>query len=53
MSVAAAPELNRLGRTGLSVGSAFRAFRRTFECPSCFDAILALSHSCLNQGQRR
>lgn len=53
MSVAAAPELSKLGKTGLSVGSAFRAFRRAFERLSCFDTILALSHSCLNQDQGR
>lgn len=49
MSVAAAPELNKLGKTGLSVGSTFRVFRRTFERPSCFDTVLTLSHSCLDQ----
>lgn len=41
MSVAAGTELNKLGRTRLSVGSAFRAFRRVFERLSCFD-----THSC-------
>lgn len=49
MSVAAVTELNKFGKTGLSVGSAFRAFRRSFERLSCFDTILALSHSCPDQ----
>lgn len=49
MSVAAAPELNKPGKTGLSVGSTFRVFRRTFERLSCSDTILPLSQSCLNQ----
>lgn len=34
MSVAGAPEVNRLGWTELSVGFAFRVFRRAFECLS-------------------
>lgn len=32
MSVAAAPEIIKLGRTGLSVRFVFRVFRRAFEC---------------------
>jgi hypothetical protein len=34
MSVAAVPEINKLGWPELSVGFAFRVFRRAFECPS-------------------
>lgn len=53
MSVAAVPELNKLGKTGLSVGSTFRVFRGAFERLSCLDTILTLSHSCLNQERGR
>lgn len=52
MSVAAGTELNKLGKTRLSVGSAFRAFRRAFERLSCFDTIPVLSHSCLKPRTR-
>lgn len=34
MSVAAAPEVNKLGWAELSVGFAFRVFRRASECLS-------------------
>lgn len=34
MSVAAAPEINKLGWIELSVGFAFRVFRQVFECLS-------------------